>query len=221
MKIRIALADDHPAVLAGIQHELNALPGLEIVGLARDSGELVKLLQHQSCDVLVTDYAMPGGKFGDGMALVTYLRENYPALKIIVFTTLDNPALGITLTDLGVMAVLSKASDINLLATAVFAAHQSSIGPRTGRQTGRPQTADLAPLSKREEEVILLFVSGLTINEIADRLIRTKQTISSQKSNAMRKLRITRDADLFRFALETGLVNTDLPDTKNPAASGD
>ncbi len=222
MKIRIALADDHPAVLAGIHHELNALAHLDIIGLARDSGELVRLLQRQPCDVLVTDYAMPGGEFGDGIALIAYLRENHPDLKIIVFTTLDNPALGITLADLGVQAVLNKGSDISLLAAAIQAAHQGTSLPRSSRDNGTllaEERSSHVALSKREEEVIRLYVSGFSINEIAERLHRTKQTISSQKSNAMRKLGTTRDADLFRFALETGLVRDDAPQDDPPNAA--
>ncbi|MGF6604668.1 hypothetical protein P3T23_009424 [Paraburkholderia sp. GAS448] len=53
-----------------------------------------------------------------------------------------------------------------------------------------------------------LFASGLTINEIADRLCRSKKTISSQKSKAMEKLGIDRDVDLLRYAMENGMVSS-------------
>ncbi|VTR32784.1 Capsular synthesis regulator component B [Serratia fonticola] len=62
-------------------------------------------------------------------------------------------------------------------------------------------------LTRREAEVIRLYVSGMSVNDIASQLKRTKQTISSQKTSAMRKLQISRDADLFRFAFETGLTS--------------
>jgi two-component system capsular synthesis response regulator RcsB len=55
-------------------------------------------------------------------------------------------------------------------------------------------------------EVVRLYVSGASINEIAEQLNRSKQTISTQKTSAMRKLGIERDADLFRFAYETGIA---------------
>jgi two-component system capsular synthesis response regulator RcsB len=70
-------------------------------------------------------------------------------------------------------------------------------------------------LTKREFEVVRLFASGLSINEIASQLHRTKQTISSQKASAMRKLGITRDADLFRYAFESGLA-VPLPPDQTP-----
>ncbi|WP_038716698.1 LuxR C-terminal-related transcriptional regulator, partial [Burkholderia pseudomallei] len=48
--------------------------------------------------------------------------------------------------------------------------------------------------------------SGLSVNEIANRLKRSKQTISSQKANAMRKLGLNSDIDLLKYALKVKLV---------------
>jgi two-component system capsular synthesis response regulator RcsB len=218
MKIRLVLADDHPAVLSGIKHGLAVLPTLEVIGTAADSGELIKLLDMKACDVVITDYAMPGGEYGDGMTLLAYLRRTYPELKIIVFTTIENPALAQEIKKLGVHAVLSKSHDTSHLISAVHAVYA---GATYFRSTSRVQEGELLKasvsgdarertLTPREMEVVRLFVSGMSINEIAERLHRTKQTISSQKTRAMRKLGIDRDADLFRFAYETGLdVATD------------
>ncbi|MFP3693768.1 response regulator transcription factor, partial [Burkholderia sp. SIMBA_048] len=59
-------------------------------------------------------------------------------------------------------------------------------------------------LSPRELEVARLFASGLSITEIAKRLNRSKQTISTQKAMAMEKLGVGGDAELIRYALESG-----------------
>ena len=56
--------------------------------------------------------------------------------------------------------------------------------------------------------MVRLYVSGMSIGEIAKKLNRSKQTISSQKVTAMRKLGIMRDAELFRYAWDTGLGGT-------------
>jgi two-component system capsular synthesis response regulator RcsB len=49
----------------------------------------------------------------------------------------------------------------------------------------------------------------MTVGEIAVQLHRSKQTISSQKSSAMKKLGIVRDADLIRYASEGQLPDAD------------
>ncbi|WP_165675841.1 response regulator transcription factor [Metapseudomonas otitidis] len=216
MKIRLLLADDHPALLSGLQHELSAIPTLDILGTAADSGALVELLQNTPCDVLVTDYVMPGGQYGDGMGLLSYLRRTYPHMRIVVFTTMDNPALTQEMAKLGVNALLGKTQHTNQLISAIHAVYAgSNYFPSDDRASGRSgitqnPVSSLA-LTKREFEVVRLYVSGLSINEIAEQLHRTKQTISSQKASAMRKLGISRDAELFRFAFESGMASPPAP----------
>jgi two-component system capsular synthesis response regulator RcsB len=67
--------------------------------------------------------------------------------------------------------------------------------------------SDEVMLSRRELEVVRLFVSGMTIKEISEQLNRSIKTISTQKNTAMRKLGIDRDSELFQYAQSNGLLN--------------
>jgi two-component system capsular synthesis response regulator RcsB len=221
--IKLALADDHPAVLAGIKHELAGVPTIDIVGTARNSTEIIELLRRTPCDILVTDYAMPGGEYGDGMTLLSFLRRHYPALKIIVFTTIDNAAIVSEVSKLGIQAVLNKVGEVAHLIYAINAVYAgaSYFSPGAAQQElrirhGRATRDRVRQLTLRETEVIRLYLSGLSIKEIAAVLNRAKQTVSAQKKTAMRKLGIERNADLFRFANETGLIIS-----TSPMAPGD
>jgi two-component system capsular synthesis response regulator RcsB len=91
--VRVVVADDHPVILFGAEQALLKFPGLQVVARARQSTELIKVLQTIACDVLVTDLAMPGGQYGDGLPLIGYLRRNFPNLPIVVLTMLENAAL--------------------------------------------------------------------------------------------------------------------------------
>nr|BFD40935.1 response regulator transcription factor [Pseudomonas sp. FFPRI_1] len=220
MKIRLLLADDHPALLSGLVHELNAVPTLEVLGTAVESGTLVHLLQNTPCDVLVTDYMMPGGKYGDGIGLLSYIKRVFPQLKIIVFSSMENPALVQQLAKLGVNGALGKTQHTNQLISAIHAVYAgSNYFPAENLITGEigitQNPGGKLSLTKREFEVVRLFVSGMSINQIAELLHRTKQTISSQKASAMRKLGINRDADLFRYAFEAGMATS----TPSPSQS--
>jgi two-component system capsular synthesis response regulator RcsB len=62
-------------------------------------------------------------------------------------------------------------------------------------------------LSRREEEVLLLFVSGLTVSEIARKLYRSIKTVSTHKIAVMNKLGINKDIDLIRYGIEMGWVD--------------
>jgi two-component system, NarL family, captular synthesis response regulator RcsB len=215
MQINVVLADDHPALVAGVKYALDSVKTIKVTGTAPNSSKIVELLDTVPCDVLVTDYAMPNGAYGDGIGLFSYLRRRYPDLKIVVFTTVDNPAIVREVARLGVHSYINKTDDIDRLISAIHAVYahavyfpNEAVRQHLSMKPASGNTVERVELSKREVEVIRLYVSGMSIGEIAKKLNRSKQTISSQKVTAMRKLGIVRDAELFRYAWETGLGGT-------------
>lgn len=217
MKINLIIADDHPVLISGIKHELSSIHTLQVVGTANNSTEIMELLAKEQCDILITDYVMPGGEFGDGMTMLSFLRRRYPNLKIIVFSMIDSQIMLTELIKLGVHAVLNKSERISHLIFAIHAVYAGAtyFSPKphpSSDNLNHAQTRTTRRLSRREAEVIRLYVSGRSINEIASEFNRSKQTISSQKTSAMRKLGIKRDVELIRFAREMGLVITMRPD---------
>lgn len=213
--IRVAIADDHPALLIGIKLELATSPMLELVGSASNSTQLISILDQYPCDVLVTDYVMPGGQFGDGTTLLAFIRRRYPKLQIVVFTMLDNPAIIRDLLRHGIRCILSKADPTQHIVQAIQAAYadKSYFSPTANEIVQRleidpNEIGRLQELTKRESEVIRLYVSGLTVNQIAEQLNRSKKTISTQKQRAMEKLGVVREPDLIKYAMEIGLIRT-------------
>jgi two-component system, NarL family, captular synthesis response regulator RcsB len=210
--MRIAIADDHPAVLAGVCHLLkNYVPEVEIVWTAKDSTELIELVSETTCDLLITDYVMPNGKYGDGISLLSFLRRRFPDLKIIVFTMISSGNIVAALMELGIHAVLSKGDDIkgllSIISTVKANAKPGASTPVARNEISPESQRILSVLSKREFEVFRLFISGKSITEIALMLHRSKQTVSSQKMSAMHKLGIASDADLYKFACERRLAD--------------
>ncbi|WP_321859765.1 response regulator [Burkholderia cenocepacia] len=209
--IRIVIADDHPAVVIGARYELSATNTVAVVATAHNSTELMDALANHPCDVLVSDYAMPGTEYGDGLTMFTTLLKRFPGLKIVVMTMMENAVALRALIDLGIACIVSKSDMPNHLTMAIHAAYTNGryLSPsmdRVLRNAGG--TGIRAPaLSVREVEVIRLFSSGLSVNEIAEKLSRSKKTISTQKSSAMQKLGIERDVDLVRYAISCGLVS--------------
>jgi two-component system capsular synthesis response regulator RcsB len=209
--IRIVIADDHPAVVIGARYELSATNTVSVVATAHNSTELMEALASHPCDVLVSDYAMPGTEYGDGLTMFTALLKRFPGLKIVVMTMMENAVALRALIDLGIACIVSKSDMPNHLTMAIHAAYTNGryLSPsmdRVLRNAGG--LGGKAPaLSVREVEVIRLFSSGLSVNEIAEKLSRSKKTISTQKSSAMQKLGIERDVDLVRYAISCGLVS--------------
>lgn len=214
---RVVVADDHPVVLLGVRHALAAFDDIRLLGQARQSTELVEMLRRASPDVVVTDLSMPGGRYGDGLALVGYLRRHFPALRIIVLTMLGNGALLRRLFEAGVMTIVGKCDDFAHIGLAVRQAVRGArhISPslrmaleRARADSGR---AEIMPaLSSREIEVVRLFAAGLSVTEIGMRLNRSIKTISSHKMSALRKLGVKGDAELIEYARASGLAQLGL-----------
>jgi two-component system capsular synthesis response regulator RcsB len=224
--IRVILADDHPVMLSGIAHEFSEVSTIQLVGTARNSTELIALLGSKQCDVLVSDYAMPAGEYGDGIVLFSFIKRRYPAIKIVVLTMLDNPAVVRALVTQGVTCIVSKSDAATHLIPAVHAVQSGGkyYSPTINQivqsiDWNRKGRGSSDVLSQRESEVVRLFASGLTVNEIAERLSRSKKTISTQKSKAMEKLGIEREVDLYRYALENGLVTSSQQTLDSPPST--
>lgn len=212
--LRIILADDHPIFLIGLRAVLERDESLEIVGEASSPSALTELLQHCACDVLVTDFMMPVEQQNDGLRLIEHLRRHHPDLPVVVVTMLNNAGLFRSILDLGVMGLLSKASLADELPSAINHArrHKPYVAQAIKRllslagEVGPDRLQSQDQLSPRELEVIRLLSAGLTVGEIAAQLNRSKQTVSTQKVNAMRKLGLSSDAALFIYVQEHGLA---------------
>ena len=103
MSFKIILADDHPLILAGIRSLITQSHiGCDIVAEAHQVSELLKTLQQHSCDLLITDFSMPGDTLCDGMVMIHKVRRDYPTLPIIVLTQIQNSAIMQSLIQAGV-----------------------------------------------------------------------------------------------------------------------
>jgi two-component system, NarL family, captular synthesis response regulator RcsB len=210
MILRTIIADDHPVVLMGTRAALEAAGDVEVVGEAANGDQLVDLLASRPCDVLVTDFSMPGGRHGDGLSLIDLVRRRYPRLPIVVLTMVNNAAVLQTMRARGALGLCDKRAPLKEVAVAVrhAAAGRPYLSDTIRRQfdeAGVHTNADAARLSAREIEVVRLYVSGMSITQIAERLSRSVKTVSRQKRDAMRKLGIDHDSRLSEYARERGL----------------
>ncbi|RDK04261.1 response regulator [Paraburkholderia lacunae] len=199
--IRVMIADDHPVTGHGIAQALTGVPAIEVVGVVANSQVLVEKLDAVQCDVLVLDYVMPGDQYGDGQTLLTFLQRRYPHLRMVTVTMISAPDVFRALQKLGVTCILSKSDSMSHLVTAVHAAYTNGryLSPTIVQLLESNDVRGKSELSAREAEIVRLFRAGYRVGEIAEQLHRSKKTVSAQKLAAMRKLGITRDADLIKY----------------------
>lgn len=211
--LRIVLADDHPIFRIGLQAVLEQIPGVSVVAQAGSPNELMEHLQAIECDVLVTDFMMPVEQQNDGLKLLEQIRRHFPQLPILVVTMLNNAGLFRAMLSLGVHGLLSKASLADELPQAVSRVRQGKTYLAASVQHLLLQDGAVREdmmevqeaLSPKELEVTRLLAAGHTVGQIATLLNRSKQTVSTQKVSAMRKLGLANDAALYLYLQEHGL----------------
>lgn len=116
--IGVMLVDDHAVVREGYRRLLALETDIEVTGEFASTAEALQALQRDavSTQVLVVDISMPGR---DGMDLLRRVRLWWPALKVLVFSMHDSPALVVQALRLGAMGYITKSSPPEDLVAAV------------------------------------------------------------------------------------------------------
>ena len=209
-RLRVILADDHPVVRSGVRLLLERDAAASVVAEAGTPEALFEALAREPADLGLTDFSMPGGSAADGLSMLARLRQRWPQLPVVVLTMAGNPAVLRAILATGVHGLLDKSDALAELTVAVnAAAHRRGYlgaGVRRILQASATEEPGRA-LSRRETEVLRLFVSGLTVSQIARRLNRSVKTISHQKMGAMAKLGLHSDLELYAYAREHGLLS--------------
>ena len=211
MKIRIAIADDHPMIIGGLQNMLSAYPHIVLEGAYNNGAELLKGLQEKLPDVLLLDIQLPD-KTGDELA--TIILKKYPEQKILTLTNFNSMLYVHNMLRIGVKGYILKTTDPETLIKAIEQVHegeefidQAVKGKLTQYATKMKKEANLRPtLTLREKEILKLTVNGDTIQEISDKLFIGLRTVEYYRSNLLLKLEVKNMAALRKKALEMGLA---------------
>ena len=206
MTLRIIIADDHPVVRIGTKAVIESSGVGQVVAEASTVAELMTALADHECDVLVTDYSMPGGAQADGFAMIAMIRRRFPELPVLMLSVSNNLAILRMVVATGVLGLVDKTSSMDELPLAIQTVQRGmsyvslSLKERIDAiGTESVEEGEARPLSPREVEVLRLLGSGMTVKEIAIHLHKSVSTISRQKGDAMLKLGLKGDAELFDY----------------------
>jgi DNA-binding NarL/FixJ family response regulator len=211
MSVRILLADDHPIVREGLHRLLEAEPDLAIVAETGDGLQVEPLAVSLQPDVLVLDLMLPG--LG-GLEIVRRVRRRLPETRVVVLSMYGSAAYVADALAGGASAyVLKKSTAAELVAAirSALAGHKymdSSLSvediERQRSRAGR-SVDPYESLTRREREVLHLVGEGLSSAEIAPRLGISPRTVEMHRRHLVRKLQLTGQAALARYALQRGL----------------
>ncbi|MEE7505973.1 response regulator transcription factor [Methylobacterium sp. C33D] len=214
-RIRVALADDHPIVLAGIRTLLNADPEIELVGEATSGSDALPMIHAADPDVAVVDVSMPGL---NGLELTERVAGSCPRTRVLVLTVHEDAAYVQPLLRAGARGYLLKRSAAEDLLRAVRAVAAGgiyldpSVASHAMGHPGAPtQAAEAEPsaeaLSPREADVLRLIAQGFSNKEIARRFDLSVKSIETYKARAAEKLGLRTRAEIIRYAAAHGWLD--------------
>jgi DNA-binding NarL/FixJ family response regulator len=177
---------------------------------APDGEQAVEYCRTNPIDVAIFDISMP--KL-DGLAAVRMARRQKPALKVILLTMYDDPALLDEGLALGVQGYVLKDEPIAVVIEALRAVLKGEryISPALQnrdkkRDTASKPVSDSSPqfgsLTVTERKVLRLIGEDLTSKEIADRLQCSVHTINAHRQNLSIKLQLSGSHSLLKFAFD-------------------
>jgi two-component system, NarL family, response regulator NreC len=206
--LRIAIADDHAIVRAGLHLLLDDETGFEVVAEAADVDAAKRAVRGHRPDVLVLDLNMPGEP---SLAAIPELAVIAPEMSIVVLTMQDEPAFAREALANGARGyVLKHAAGTELVeAIRTAIAGGTYLNPALGARLATEGSAESPPggLSAREAEVLRMIALGHTNAEIAERLFLSVRTIETHRAHIQNKLRLSSRAELVRYALDHDLLD--------------
>jgi len=202
--ITVAIAEDHQALVDGINLLLKYEEDITIVGTANDGEELLNIVRRKQPKVVLTDIKMP--KI-DGILATKKIKEEFPHIKVIAFSMFDQEEAITQMIEAGVSGYLLKNSPLEEVINAIKNVSKgetyfdSSID-KTLLDPNATKAKKRSLLSRSEREILKLIGQGKTSSEIAATRFTAVSTVEKHRKNMIHKLGLSGKGELLRYAIE-------------------
>ena len=194
----------------GIRRLLEDLPDMEVVAEAENGEMALAMVKLHQPEVVLLDMKMPGI---DGWEVTRRLKKTSPHVKVIAVTALSTEPLPSRVLQLGAMGYLTKESGLEEMAAAIrkVVKGEKYLSAEIAQKMAinslqAPQESPFDQLSEREMQVMLMITSGMSVQDIADRLFLSSKTINGYRYRMFEKLAIKNDVELTYMAMKHRII---------------
>lgn len=210
--IRIVLVDDHPVYRDGLGVLLGSIGDFEVVGVAGDGEEALRVVEAERPDVVVMDVSMPTM---DGIEATSRLRATQPEIGVLLLTMSEDDATVVQGLSAGARGYVLKGADQADISRAIRAVADgdaifgTGIADRIGGYFASVRSAQadvpFPELTPREREILDHIAAGRTNPQIAQALYLSPKTVSNNISAIFAKLHVQGRSEAIVLAREAGM----------------
>lgn len=206
--IRVMLVDDHPIVRKGLKIALEEEILIEVIAETDRGENAILLAKELKPDIIILDVNMPGK---NGIEAGIQIKKENEEIDLIFLTMHKEEDLFNIALDMGASGYLLKENAVDEVALAIKKVYKGeyffseTISHFYKNRLGNIDflTEDSNEnLTEKEKEIINLIGFGNTSKEIADILIISYKTVENHRSNICRKLKLSGNNSLLKYAIQ-------------------
>ena len=194
--MHILVVDDHVSFAEALAYRLSAEPGVRAFA-ATTAQQAQWVLAQRHVDVVLLNVELEGDK---GISFARRTMAEQPAIRIVAVTANEAEDYIFDAVDAGIVGWVPKGESVEYLMAVINGtlSGETWIPPRLLtrvladlKRAGRHRAENdqvLAALTKREREVLGCLASGMTRDQIADRLYLSRNTVRTHIQNSLKKL---------------------------------
>lgn len=218
--IKVLIADDHVLYRAGVKTALSTKKDIKIIAEADNGMHLINMLKMIQPDVILLDIQMP---VMDGIGALPEIKKNWPHIKVIMLTMMDDHSMITRLMELGANSYLSKTSDSEIIYEAIKTCFEQEYYFNTLtnkalltnlkiKSTISPQKAVQMEANLNDKDILILklMCEEKSTKEIADIVDLSPRTVEAIRDKLKVKTGAKSTAGLIIYAVKHNILNDDV-----------
>lgn len=182
---RVVIADDHPLFRSALAHAVGKVWDSAAIIEASSAAEARAALAEGAAEALLLDLHMADSS---GLSVLMDLRQDYPALPIVIVSASEEPRVAAAAAQLGAAGFIPKSSSLDAMREGLAAVRD---GDGWFPDTGEGEDDDLAriaSLTPAQRRILAAIRQGLLNKQIAYELTISEATVKAHITAILRKL---------------------------------
>lgn len=214
MNATIGIVEDQHLILKSLEMLINSFSHFDVVLSATNGVDLFEKLERHILvpDILLIDVVMP---LMDGAEVAVQLKKNFPAIKLVALSGIDDSMSVVKMIKSGCCAYLLKSISLDDLEQALEEVWAKGYYNSRITDMGYQQSnLKLMDLKENEMEFLKLACTDLTYHEIASNMCLSVKTIDGYRAALFEKFKVRNRIGLILKVLRYNLIA--FPKAKHP-----